>query len=335
MSIEFVFKIIFAKWIEITDDTIIAKITGEMLSDITLSDLDDEANEPGTNLKDRIMLKFAKKTIEYTKSLFLQVDCVYKITNVKPESLITVELDSFNLGDKALTYWDYEIMYPKIICGEETQVELLNVKGKNSKEIVKKLQKLGLQSDLGMNFIAMIIAYPLRGLYFKHLCKPRVLKKNILLAEQHKIKAEKRNKGKELGCLGGCLVTILLIISLVIVSALIDGLLFVDSSKPYLLATDYSTITYYDDVYVRIDDLPENAYPVTILGATVWEDVRTDGLSNFDQALEDNKVQLYEDDAGNQYLWLIEDYTDSSVFIDDKEYDDFSEHYVYVFEKAK
>ncbi|MBQ3528625.1 MAG: helix-turn-helix domain-containing protein [Clostridia bacterium] len=323
------------KWIEITDDTIIAKITGEMLSDITLSDLDDEANEPGTNLKDRIMLKFAKKTIEYTKSLFLQVDCVYKIANVKPESLITVELDSFNLGDKALTYWDFEIMYPKIIYGEETQVELLNVKGKNSKEIIKKLQKLGLQSDLGMNFIAMIIAYPLRGLYFKHLCKPRVLKKNILLAEQHKIKAEKRNKGKDLGCLGGCLVTILLIISLVIVSALIDGLLFVDSSKPYLLAPDYSTITYYDDVYVRIDDLPENAYPVTILGATVWEDVRTDGLSNIDQALEDNKVQLYEDDAGNQYLWLIEDYTDSSVFIDDKEYDDFSEHYVYVFEKAK
>ena len=131
------------------------------------------------------------------------------------------------------------------------------------------------------------------------------------------------------------LLIILLIISFVIVSALIDGLLFVDSSKPYLLATDYSTITYYDDVYVRIDDVPENAYPVTILGATVWEDVRTDGLSNFDQELEDNKVQLYEDDAGNQYLWLIEDYTDSSVFIDDKEYDDFSEHYVYVFEKAK
>lgn len=323
------------KWIEISDDVLIAKITGEMLSDITLSGLDDEAKEPKTSFKDRIMLKFAKKAVVYAKSLFLQVDCMYKISNVMPESLITVELDGFDLGDKALTYWDFQIMYPKIVCGEDAQVELLNAKGKNSKEIVKKYQKLGLQSDLGMNFIDMIIAYPLRGLYFKHLCKPRILKKNILNAEQHKAKAEKRNKGKKLGCFSGCLVTILIVIVFVIASTLIDGVFFVDSNQPYLLATDYSTITYYNDVYVRIDDLPENAYPVKIFGATVWEGVRTDGLSNFDQALEDNKVQLFEDDEGNQYLWLIENYTDSSVFLEDKEYDDFTEHYVYMFEKTE
>ena len=224
-------------------------------------------------------------------------------------------------------------MYPKIVCDEETQIELLYAKGKNSKEIVKKYQKLGLQSDMGISFIDMIISYPLRGIYFKHLCKPRVLKENILNAEQHKAKAEKRNKGKKLGCFSGCLLIILIVIAFAIGGTLIEQFFFVDSNQPYLLATDYSTITHYDDVYVRIDDLPENAYPVEIFGATVWEGVRTDGLSNFDQALEDIKVQLYEDEEGNQYLWLVENYTDSSVFLEDKEYDDFTAHYVYMFEK--
>ena len=322
------------KWIEITDDTLIAKITGEMLSDITLSSFDDEAEDPDTGLKDRIKLKFAKKAIGHVKSLFLQVDCMYRISNVTPESLITVELDGFDLGDKTLTWCDFQMMYPKIVCNEGAQIELLNAKGKNSKEIVKKYQKLGLQSDLGIGFISMIISYPLRGLYFKHLCNPHVLKKNILNAEQHKANTEKRNKGMKLGCFSGCLVTFLIILAILIGGIFISDVLFVDSSKPYLLATDYSTITYYDHVYIRIDDLPPNAYPVEIFGATVWEDVRTDGLSNLDQALEDHKVQLFEDAEGNQYLWLIENYSDSSVFLEDKEYDDFAEHYVYMLKKT-
>ena len=71
------------------------------------------------------------------------------------------------------------------------------------------------------------------------------------------------------------------------------------------------------------------------MGATIWEDTRTDGISNLDQAIEDNKVKLFEDDDGNYYLWLVENYTDSSVFLEDKEYDDFDEHYVYVCENQQ
>lgn len=317
------------KWIEISSDTVIAKITGEMVTDDTFAELED------ANLKDRIMHKFAEKATKELASLFLQADCTYKISNIVPNSLITVELDGFDLGDKTLMYQDFQIIYPKIVCGDNMQVELLNAKGKNSKEIIKKYKKLGLASDLGMDFITMFFAYPLRGLYFKHLCKPNVLKKNIINAEQHKTKSVKRNSGKKQGCFSGCLVTILFIIAFAVIVTIIDGILFVDANQPYLLSADYSTITYYDDVYVRIDELPPNAEPVEFLGATIWEGVRTDGLSNLDQAIEGNKVQLFEDDEGNQYLWLVENYTDSSVFLDDKEYDDFDEHYVYMFEKAE
>ncbi len=323
------------KWIEYTDNTLIAKITGEMLSDNTYSGFDELAKDPEIGLKDRIMLKFSKKAFKEIETLVLQADCIYKISNVTPESFIIIELDAFDLGDKALTEWEFQIAYPKIICGDGAEVELLNAKGKNSKEIIKKYKKLGLWADLGLGFLEMLLAYPLRGLYFKHLCKPRILKKNILNAEQHKAKTKKRNSGKKLGCLSGCLVTFILILVGTLVCSFMESIFFVDTNQPYLLSMDYSTITYYDDIYVRIDDLPENAYPVEFFGATVWEGVRSDGLSNWDQACEDKMVQLFEDDAGNQYLWLVENYLDSSVVLEDKEYDDFDEHYVYMFKNDK
>lgn len=321
------------KWIEIEDatDSVVLKITGEILREDDFGELDPQESK----LKDKIAFKLLKKATTEIMDLFLQADCTYKISNITDDSLITVELDGFDIGDKTLMFQNFEILYPKIVCDEKMGVELLKAKGKNSKEIIKKYKKIGLWSDLGLGFFEMIVSYPLRGVYFKHVCKPHILKKNIINAEYYKAKTEKRNKGKKLGCFGGCLIFIPLVLVFALIWTLIDGILFVDSNQPYLLSSDYSTITYHDDVYVRIDDLPEDAEPIEFLGATIWEDTRTDGLSNLDQAIEDNKVQLFEDDEGNQYLWLVENYTDSSVFLEDKEYDDFDEHIVYVCENQE
>lgn len=320
-----------SKWIEIEDaeNSVVIKITGEILREEDFGELDPRESK----LKEKIAFKIFKKATEEIKNLFLQADCTYKISNITPEAVITVELDSFDIGDKTWMFQDFEIIYPKIICDEIMQVELLSAKGKNSKAVIKEYKKLGLWSDLGLGFFEMIASYPLRGLYFRHVCKPHILKKNIINVEYYKEKTEKRNKGKKLGCFSGCLLFIPLILVFALIWTVIEGILFVDTNQPYLLSPDYSTITYHDDVYVRIDDLPEDAEPVEFLGATIWEDTRTDGLSNFDQTVEDNKVQLFEDDEGNQYLWLVENYTDSSVFLEDKEYEDFDEHYVYVCEK--
>ena len=321
------------EWIEIEDstETITLKITGEILREEDFGELEPQESK----LKDKVAFKLFKKATEEIENLFLQADCTYKISNVTPESVVTVELDDFDIGDKTCMFQDFDILYPKIICDETMHVELLYAKGKNTKAVIKEYKKLGLWSDLGLGFFEMIVSYPLRGLYFRHVCKPHVLKKNILNADYYKAKTEKRNKGKKLGCLSGCLVFIPLILVLALVWTFIEGILFVDTNQPYLLSPDYSTITHYDDVYVRIDELPEEAKPIEFLGATIWEDTRTDGLSNLDQAVEDNKVQLFEDDEGNQYLWYVENYTDSSVFLEDKEYDDFDEHIVFVCEKEE
>ncbi len=321
-----------SKWIEINDktDSIVIKITGEFLNDEAFGDLDNSA----AGLKEKLMFKFVKKTTAELMDLILQVDCIYKVSNISPDCLIMVEHDGFDLGDKTWMMQDFQIMYPKVISGNDTQVELLNAKGKNSKEIIKKYKKLGLQSDMGMDFISMFLAYPLRGMYFKHLCKPSVLKKNILNAEIHKANTEKRNRGKKIGCLGGCFSVIAVLLLWFVLEVFVFSVLFVASEKPYLVASDYSSITYEDNVYVRIDELPEYAYPTTMLGASIWKDSRTDGLSKWDQSMQGDKVQLFEDDEGREYLWLVENYTDT-IFNEngeDYDYEDFDEHYVYVCE---
>lgn len=323
-----------SKWIEINDksDSIVMKITGEFLNDELFSEIDNSTD----TLKEKILFKFFKKASNELMNIILQVDCTYKISNICDDALITIEYDGFDVGDKTLMLQDFQIMYPKVICETDTQIELLNAKGKNSKEIIKKYKKLGLQSDLGAGFAIMLLAYPLRGIYFKHLCKPSVLKKNILNAEKYKSKREKQNDGKNFGCLGSIFAVIIGLLMWLVLDALVFSVIFVATEKPFLVATDYSTITYKDSVYTRIDELPSDAYPTTMFGATVWGDSRTDGLSKWEQSSQGDKVQLFEDDEGREYLWLVENYVDTILGAedngDDKEYDDFDEHFVYVCE---
>ena len=124
-----------------------------------------------------------------------------------------------------------------------------------------------------------------------------------------------------------------------LLNCFVFSVLFVGLDKPALVAPNYSTITYHNDVYVRIDELPEDAEPVEVLGAKIWKDSRTDGLSNWDQSLQYDKVQLFEDDEGNEYLWLVENYPDEILGAgengEDKEYNDFDEHYVYICENQE
>lgn len=334
-----------SKWVEVKDETLILKITGELYTQEQMDEfqnMDFFEDEEKPKLKDKILVKgfkvLGKKALEEFTDYGLQVDCTYKITNVSENSVIKVELDDFEVADKTLMYIDFNIFYPKAVC-EKAEVELLEARGKNAKEVIKKYKKMGVASDIGLGFIEAIIGYPLRGLYFKHLCKPATIKKNILNVEKHKEKTEIERKK---GCLPGCLVLIVFLMAITLFDWLVLDPLFIANSRPYLVAADYSTIIYDDeDVYVRIDELPEKAKPETtpIFDAQIWVDARTDGLSRLDQSTQDTKVMLYEDDEGGKYLWLVENYTETVLGADengeDKDYEDFDEHYVYYFKDAE
>ncbi len=143
-----------------------------------------------------------------------------------------------------------------------------------------------------------------------------------------------RRRRKKRSLLSLIRVVISVIVAVLITFAL--SVILVEKDKPYLVAADYSTITYYDDdVYVRINELPDNAYPEkeTLFDVEIWEEARLDGLSKLDQFLQVMQVKLYTDDEGNKYLWLVDNYPDEILGEgedgEDKDYDDFDEHYVY------
>lgn len=322
-----------SKWIEIDEnsDTVTLKISGEIITEEAYGEFEDLNEKP--NLKEKLAFKFFKKATDKILNLVLQADCTYKLSGLTDGALVSVEFDTFDVGDRTLVMQDFQICYPKIVCDENITVELLHAKSKNSAQLIKNYKKLGLASDLGLGFIPMLLFYPLRGVYFKHLCSPRSLKKNILKADEYKAKTAKR---KKIGCLGAVLSFVVLFVAYMLFDLLVLSVIFVSSEKPWLVSSDYSKITYKDSVYVRIDELPEYAYATTFFGSQIWEDSRTDGLSKWDQSMQGNKVKLYQDDSGRKYLWLVEDYTDTILGAkengDDKDYEDFDEHYVYVCE---
>ena len=114
------------------------------------------------------------------------------------------------------------------------------------------------------------------------------------------------------------------------------GIMNVENDKPYLVSSDFSAITYGREEYVRINDLPKDAISEKLLGSEVWYDARIDSYSKSDQYFDEHKFCEFTDKESNTYLWLITDYIDTITDEDTgeyKEYDDFSEHYVYILKK--
>lgn len=316
-----------SQWIEVAGEEVTLKISGEWF-------VDEEDISYLSTASEKRQKKRERKAEKKMQALILRADCTYQLSHIPNEARITVQSDMFDVGDKTATWYDFQICYPKPVCDETVQVELLEAKPQNKKEIIQKYKKLGLVSDLGMNFLVMFLSYHIRGWYFKHLCKPGVLKENILNARQYQQEAEEREENSKPG--RGCLLLLAAIAGYIILVFLVFPVLFVGSQKPYLVAEDYSTITHRRDVYVRIDELPSYAHETRtwLFDASIWMDCRKEGLSRWEQAWKEDKVQLFEDDEGRKYLWLVEDYGNTAWDEngEHKEYEDFTEHYVYVCE---
>ena len=318
------------RWIEVTAEEVTLKLSGEWYCD------EADISELATASEKR-QRKRAQKAEKAMQALILRADCTYQLSRIANETRITIQSDLFDVGDKTATWYDFQICYPKPVCDETVQVELLEASAQNKKQIIQKYKKLGLVSDLGMNFIVMFLSYHFRGWYFKHLCKPRVLKENILNAHQYQLETEEREENSKPG--RGCLLLLGVAAAYIVLMFLVVPVLFVGTDKPYLVAEDYSTITHRRDVYVRIDELPPYAHETRtwLFDASIWMDCRKEGLSRWEQAWKEDKVQLFEDDDGRKYLWLVEDYADTAWDENGeyKEYEDFPEHYVYVCEDPR
>lgn len=304
--------------------------------ELSPEELVDDGDEP-KNFKEKLMVKGLKKLSEWADKQInrkiIRTKCFYTLSNIQNDEKIEVTDELFSAGDKMWIMKDLFFSYPKIICG--CSAELTNAVCINKTDAYADFKKQALTSELGISIPFMLLAYPFRKMYFKSVLKPSGLMKYIAKADHYVQKNNKESKKSK----HPILKSIGVIILLIILWFGIDigfGIINVESSKPYLVSSDFNTVTYGREEYVRIDDLPKDAIPSKLLGAEVWTDARIDGYSKADQYFYNNKVCEYTDKENNTYLWLVTNYIDTIIDEETggyKEYDDFSEHYVYVLKK--
>ncbi len=306
-------------YIELNSKSFTLKISGDFTADELARELDEIAGEE-KSIKNKLAVKLTKKLVNYATKAVLLVDCTYLCENFCDGQIINITADVLNLGDVAYTYEDFLMYYPTP-KSEGMLFTLLHAQGKNTREYIKAMKKAGFTADFGLDFITMALSYPLRGLYFKHLCKPSTIKKHIINAD--KIKSKNARK-KSVGCMSLLGITFIVLCAV----GLLD-IFLTPYTTPAIVSADYATVTYGDEVYSRIDSLPSDAEPDLILNAEFFENAINGGDTRLDQWADDCKVQSFTDKDGNKYLWLIEDYTDT-VLTEDMGYEDFAEPYVYI-----
>lgn len=319
--------------VDSTKESYQVKVYGE----IRLESILDEGLEEPKNFKDSLVQKGIKKMSRWVDKQvnrqFIQTKCFYTLSNVKDEEKIEVEPVFFSAGDKMWISKDLAFSYPKLNCSCE--VTLTNAECINKADAFADFRRQALTSELGISIPLMLIAYPFRKMYFKSILKPKGLMKYLSKADYYVAKNEKaseKNKKIKHPIIKGIGIIFLLIIAL-IGGEIVTGIMNVDVDKPYLIASDYSQITYSREIYKRVDELPKDAVPEKLLGAQVWTDARMDGLSKSDQYFDlDHKVCTFTDKNGNTYLWLVMNYMENIIDEngEDKEYEDFDEHYVYM-----
>lgn len=321
-----------SKWIELNTSVNehILSVSGE----ITLNCENDFTE--GSGIKNKLTNWGIKKLLNFIRKVadnyILQTNCMYKLNNLKDGESIEIEFDSFSIGDKAWVYQAIMISYPKLILDDSNAV-LINAEGKNKKDFLKSLKKAALLSEIAIDIPLMLMLYPFRMHYFKSICKPKKLMEYINDADYYnekEEKKEKKSKKRKHPVLKTIFILILFVVALFSID-FVESVLNVETEKPALIASDYSRIELFRDEYIRIKEMPFDAIPAKTFGIEVWHDARLDGLSKTDQALEDDKVTIFEDTNGKKYLWLLCDYTEN--FIDENgdytEFEDFENPMVY------
>lgn len=322
------------KWVDLDIEKEEFKVC--VYGELSLDDLINDSDILNT-MKDKIVNKFAEKLSEWAnkqiKRQIIFAKCYYTLTNIQNEQKITVENEMFSAGDKLWILKDLYFSYPKIIS--ECTSTLTNAECLNKTDAFVDFRKMALTSELGISIPLMLIAYPFRKMYFKSVISPKGLMKFITKADYYVSKNEKEASKKVKHPVVKTIGLIALIIVLWFGADIGIGILSVETQKPVLVSADYSTLQYYREEYIRIEELPKDAILNKKMGIEVWTDARIEGYSKADQYFDENKVTEFIDTEGNIYIWFVPDYLNSITDENgnDKEYDDFTEHYVYELKK--
>lgn len=316
------------KWalIDLTKSEHAVTVYGEM----NLEDIIDETKESDNLFVQKSIKSVAKWATKKINKFVVRTKCQYILTDIRDCEKIEVENEVFSDEDVFGIIESPIFTYPKLNCS--CKVKLSHAECVNKAEVYSSFKRYNLIGDALLSIPSALIFYPFKKLYIKRILKPSILKKYILKSDYF-IEKENSYDSKSNHPIIKAICSLFLCIILFIGIKNGYNIINVELKKPYLISSDFSMITYGREKYVRIDELPKDAIAEMTLGTECWFNARIDGLSKIEQYHGSNKVCEYKDKENRTYLWLMRDYDDSSINIETgefKDYNDFSEHYVYI-----
>lgn len=309
-----------ARWIEVESEELTVRVRGDGGGE-PIADAPADATKA-----ERFWNNALRLADQVGSRMALHVECTYRLQNVAADSIITIWGDTVETDDPAWLFPIFCMDYPRVKC-EGIGIELLEARGLNKRDAISAYKKMGLIWWLDECFV-LILMMPLLGLVGRWHCRSKVIARRIRNVDA--VRAKEAREMKKCGPLVKVLLPILvLILFLVWMASVLPN--NVPVGRTYEVAADYSQVTCEGEVYLPIAALPEDAQPVMMLNATVWDEAVIESRRFLDRISQDNMVQLFVDTEGRIYLWLVTDYADTMIPEDGSElgYEDFAEHMLF------
>lgn len=297
-----------------------------------LPDFSDDLKEAkeSDKLSERVIGKLAGKLIKNLDKWAVSVRITYELEAAAEDAVILFEEGAYSACDGFMADYFFDMLPIAFVFARAEAVtgklKVTDLKSINRKQYLKLARRFMLFMDWGMILPDLLFFVPkyIALLYFTSQFYISGLIKGLYKlsfserTEKFRIKEEKLEKESEKS---GCLVSVLKV--LIFFAVLIGIFCWVTSDEPEIIVSqDYSSVEYYDEVFVRTDTMPSDVKKVFLENfyADYPEaDGSYDSYSHY--------CYIYEDSEGNRYMWLQTDYDD--VNNRDKQYTDYENPLIY------
>lgn len=284
-----------AKWIEVESEELIVKVRGDGGGQPMAE------SSPEAPRRERLWNRAMRAAEKVGSKMSLHAACTYRLSNVKEDALITIEGDNIDTDDPMWLFPPFFLDYPRIKA-EGIGIELLQAEGLNRRDAISAYRKMGVLWLIDESLLLLLL-FPFLGLVGRWHCRRKVVTKRIRNIDAVREKEEQALK-KGRGCIGFLVFSLLVLMLVMFLGRGLPEEVLV--GRTYQVAADYSQITCEEEIYLPIESLPEDAEPVTIFDAGVWDEAVLESESFWD--FPDHRVQLFVDGSGCLYLWFVEDY---------------------------
>lgn len=177
-------------WIDVYGDEVNVQISGDF-------DFKNDLNElisTASSLKEKLAARAGKWAINLVDNYSVKAQCTYRLSNITDGETVSVELDEIELGSQFFSSMGIIVLFPSVKRNGGT--ELVYAAALNSEQTIKKYLMLNFDHYLLFGLVFSFLFYPIRKIYFRHLCKDKSLTKSIKNIDKFKARSEKRANRK-------------------------------------------------------------------------------------------------------------------------------------------